>query len=175
MATVSAVATTLFLGGWQAPWGLVHIWPGANEGYWPVLWFFAKVLLFIYVFIWLRGTLPRLRYDQFMAFGWKYLIPISLAWIVAVATVRSVLLEGGIDRQYFLIGVGVLAALFLVLMFFGSEEDGQGEADEAAADPFAGGYPVPPMPSGGAVRGNAQPLTFDSGLHRTSHERGTDG
>ena len=45
MATVSALATTLFLGGWHAPWGIVNIWPGANEGYWPVLWFFGKVLL----------------------------------------------------------------------------------------------------------------------------------
>ena len=53
-----------------------------------MLWFFGKVLFFIFIFIWLRGSLPRLRYDQFMAFGWKRLIPISLVWIVAVATVR---------------------------------------------------------------------------------------
>ncbi len=51
----------------------------------PLLWFFGKVLVFIFFFIWLRGSLPRLRYDQFMAFGWKRLIPISLVWIVAVA------------------------------------------------------------------------------------------
>ena len=88
------------------------------------------------------------------------------------------LLEGGVDRQYFLMGVGVLAAVFLVLMFFGSEaEDAGDRADEAPADPFAGGYPVPPMPSGGPVRGAASPLTFDSGstVHRSTHERGTDG
>ena len=97
MATVSALATTLFLGGWAAPWGIVHVWPGANEGYWPLLWFFGKVMFFIFIFIWLRGTLPRLRYDQFMHFGWKRLIPISLLWIVAVATIRSVRLDGGID------------------------------------------------------------------------------
>ena len=133
------------------------------------------------MFIWLRGSLPRMRYDQFMAFGWKYLIPISLGWIVAVATVRSVLLEGGVDRQYFLIGVGVLAALFLVLMFFGGEEAGRGagadESDTAPADPFAGGYPVPPMPTGGPVRGAAQPLSFESttDVHRSTYERGTDG
>ena len=77
MATVSALATTLFLGGWRAPWP-ISIWDGANEGYWPFLWFMGKVLCFIFFFIWLRGTLPRLRYDQFMAFGWKRLIPISL-------------------------------------------------------------------------------------------------
>jgi NADH-quinone oxidoreductase subunit H len=161
MATVSALATTLFLGGWHAPWGIVHLWPGANEGYWPLLWFFGKVLGFIFVFIWLRGSLPRLRYDQFMAFGWKRLIPISLLWIVAVATIRSISLEGGIDRQYLLIGIGILAALFLVLFFLGGAEPEEeaGEA-EPAFDSFSGGFPVPPMPAGGPVQGAAQPLSF---------------
>ncbi len=165
MATVSAVATTLFLGGWSAPWGLVHLWPGANEGYWPVLWFFGKVFIFIFAFIWLRGSLPRLRYDQFMAFGWKRLIPISLLWIIAVATIRTISLDGGIDRQYLLAGIGVLAVLFLVLFFVGeAEESALAEAEEEAArsaDPYAGGFPVPPMPTGGAVRGAAQPLVFE--------------
>ena len=82
MATVSALATTLFLGGWRAPWP-ISIWDGANEGYWPFLWFMGKVLFFIFIFIWLRGSLPRLRYDQFMAFGWKVLIPGSIVWILA--------------------------------------------------------------------------------------------
>src|SRR3954453_4487211 len=77
MVTVSMLATTMFLGGWRAPWPL-SLRDGANQGYWPVLWFLAKVLVFIFVFIWLRGTLPRLRYDQFMKFGWKVLIPVSL-------------------------------------------------------------------------------------------------
>ena len=90
MATVSALATTLFLGGWRAPFWIGSFWEGANEGYWPFLWFMGKVLVFIFVFIWLRGSLPRLRYDQFMAFGWKRLIPISLVWIVAVATIRVI-------------------------------------------------------------------------------------
>jgi NADH-quinone oxidoreductase subunit H len=164
MATVSALATTLFLGGWHAPWGLVHIWPGANEGYWPVLWFFGKVLFFIFVFIWLRGTLPRLRYDQFMAFGWKRLIPISLVWIIAVGTIRSISLEGQIDRQYLLIGIGVLALLFLLLFFVGEDEEQASEAAAGApvgdAPITAGGYPVPAMPAGGAVRGAAAPLVF---------------
>ena len=84
MVTVSALATTLFLGGWHAPWP-ISMWDGANTGWWPLLWFIAKVWAFLFVFIWLRGTLPRLRYDQFMAFGWKVLIPVSLVWIVIVA------------------------------------------------------------------------------------------
>ncbi|HEY0949353.1 NADH-quinone oxidoreductase subunit NuoH [Nocardioides sp.] len=158
MATVSAVATTLFLGGWHAPFWLDHAWAGANEGYWPVLWFLGKVLFFIFIFIWLRGTLPRLRYDQFMAFGWKRLIPISLVWIIAVATIRAISLDGGIDRRYLLIGIGVLAAIFLVLFFIGGTEE-----EPAAAPQFAtgSGFPVPPMPAGGPVRGAAGPLVFE--------------
>ncbi|GAA2131138.1 NADH-quinone oxidoreductase subunit NuoH [Nocardioides bigeumensis] len=165
MATVSALATTLFLGGWHAPWGIVHIWPGANEGYWPLLWFFGKVLFFIFIFIWLRGSLPRLRYDQFMHFGWKRLIPISLVWIIAVATIRSITTEGTVDRRYLLIGIGVLAAIFLVLFFIGEpkEDDTEGDREPVEHDAYAGGFPVPPMPAGGAVRGAAAPLTFGSG------------
>lgn len=172
MATVSALATTLFLGGWAAPWGIVHIWPGANEGYWPLLWFFSKVMFFIFIFIWLRGTLPRLRYDQFMHFGWKRLIPISLLWIVAVATIRSIRLEGGIDTQYLLGGIGVLAALFVVLFFVGEKEEGEVEGRRepagATTEAHAGGYPVPPMPAGGAVRGPAEALRFDKGTPVTT-------
>ena len=93
LATVSAIATTLFLGGWAAPWGIENVWEGANSGYWPLLWFFGKIFIFIFLFVWLRGSLPRMRYDQFMALGWKILIPVSLAWIVAVATIRVISLE----------------------------------------------------------------------------------
>ena len=159
MATVSALATTLFLGGWRAPWPISQI-PGANEGYWPFLWFMGKVLLFIFMFIWLRGSLPRLRYDQFMALGWKWLITISLGWIIAVATVRAVTLDGGLDRQQLLIGVGIFAVVLLTFAFFGggTEDEAGTSVDEDADsfDAFAGGYPVPPpssaMPSGPSGR-----------------------
>src|SRR5699024_4122831 len=87
MVTVSALATTMFLGGWRAPWP-ISLWDGANAGYWPVLWFLGKTLLFIFMYVWLRGTLPRFRYDQFMHFGWKVLIPVALVWTVAVAFIR---------------------------------------------------------------------------------------
>jgi NADH-quinone oxidoreductase subunit H len=148
MATVSALATTLFLGGWRAPWP-ISMWDGANEGYWPLLWFFGKVLLFIFFFIWLRGSLPRMRYDQFMAFGWKVLIPVALAWIVAVATVRAITLDGGVDRRYLLYVIGVVAVVTLLLFFFGPDEEPEQPAEEEPLDTVAGGYPVPLMPGRG--------------------------
>src|SRR4051794_41576735 len=136
MVTVSALATTLILGGWRAPWPLSAVNDGMfNQGYWPVLWFLAKVILFIFVFIWLRGTLPRLRYDQFMAFGWKRLIPIALVWIVAVAAIRAISLERGIDRRYLLAAIGVVAVMFLGLFFLGeSAEEAPDSADIAQDD-----------------------------------------
>ena len=88
MVTVSALATTLFLGGWHAPWGVHALWHGANSGWFPVIWFVGKIVAIIFVFVWLRGTLPRLRYDQFMHLGWKVLIPINLVWILAVTTIH---------------------------------------------------------------------------------------
>jgi NADH-quinone oxidoreductase subunit H len=146
MVTVSAVATTMFLGGWQAPWPLGGpVWEGANSGFWPVLWFLGKVTVFMFVFIWLRGTLPRMRYDQFMKFGWKYLIPASLIWIVAVATIRSLTLDGGLDRRYLFIGVAVALVVFVALSFLGERKEEKPEPAEEF-DAFAGGYPVPPMP-----------------------------
>ena len=107
-----------------------------------------------------------------MAFGWKRLIPISLLWIVAVASIRSISLEGGLDRQYLLIGIGILAALFVVLFFVGEQGEGEETVEEIGpVDAFAGGFPVPPMPAGGPVRGAAQPLTFESRSHRHEHRR----
>jgi NADH-quinone oxidoreductase subunit H len=162
MATVAALATTLFLGGWHVPFWIDHVWAGANSGYWPFLWFMGKVLFFIFIFIWLRGTLPRMRYDQFMTLGWKYLIPGSLVWIVAVASIRTASLEGGIDRRYLLIGLGVAVVLFLGVFFLGDTSEQEDEI-EAAPQGYDGGFPVPPMPAGGPLRGAATTLTFDSG------------
>jgi NADH-quinone oxidoreductase subunit H len=173
MATVSALATTLFLGGWHAPFWIDEVWPGANEGYWPVLWFFGKVMFFIFIFIWLRGSLPRLRYDQFMAFGWKRLIPISLLWIIAVATVYVISNDDdvAIDDNYLYAGFGVLLVLFLLLFFFG--EDSEDDEELELPEPNVGGFPVPSMPSGGPVRGAAQPLTFRTST--LSEGKPTDG
>jgi NADH-quinone oxidoreductase subunit H len=141
LVTVSALATTLFLGGWRAPWP-ISLWSGANTGWVPVLWFFGKVLVFVFVFIWLRGTLPRMRYDQFMRIGWKILIPVSLVWIVAVAAVRVYRTQGA-NLQHLLIGAAVVLVILLAIYLFFIPESGptdpaaarQAELDELAPVP----------------------------------------
>jgi NADH-quinone oxidoreductase subunit H len=163
MATVSALATTLFLGGWRAPIGVTHIWAGANEGYWPLIWFFGKVLFFIFGFIWLRGTLPRLRYDQFMSFGWKVLIPVSLVWIMLVATFRTARQQGALDGLFdgpvLPIATGVVLAACLAA-----------KATGAPVPVRPGSFPVPTLPDGGAVRGAAAPLVFADPVFSDSRE-----
>ncbi len=114
MATVSALATTLFLGGWRAPFGLDQLWSGFNEGVFPPIWFFAKLFCFIFVFIWLRGSLPRLRYDQFMALGWKILIPVSLVWVMVVAAVRVGSDSADLNPSWV---AGIVGALLVVAFF----------------------------------------------------------
>lgn len=76
---VSSIAITLFLGGWQGPWDI------------PVLWFVVKLALFIFFFIWVRSTLPRLRYDQLMSFGWKVLVPIATLNLIITSYIALVL------------------------------------------------------------------------------------
>ncbi len=153
MVTVSALATTLFLGGWRAPWP-ISIWSGANEGWWPMLWFLMKVVSFIFVFIWLRGTLPRLRYDQFMRFGWKVLIPTALAWIIVASVARYAIGPDGSAYLQVMVAFGFALVLLIISSYVAQvHRDRRAEAQEAAevasaepVDPFAGGHPVPPMP-----------------------------
>jgi NADH-quinone oxidoreductase subunit H len=149
MTTVSALATTLFLGGWRAPWPLSAIDHGVlNTGWWPVLWFLGKLFTLLFLFIWLRGTLPRLRYDQFMALGWKILIPASLVWIMIVAAFRQ-LTNLGYTRFQTLAYVGIpLAVIVLAASFFLENKTVQQPTSPDDAD--GGGdvrdrndYPVP--------------------------------
>mgnify|MGYP000022743040 FL=1 len=157
MVTVSALATTLFLGGYLAPWPL-SLWDGANTGWFPVLWWVLKVQLFIFVFIWLRGTLPRLRYDQFMKFGWKVLIPVALIWIVIVSIARLFRTDVALTNTELLVVGAVsiavlLAAAWLLQVRSDRRADKRAQAEEDHArrasevlTAASTGHPVPPLP-----------------------------
>ncbi|GMA40633.1 NADH-quinone oxidoreductase subunit NuoH [Mobilicoccus caccae] len=149
MFTVSALASTLFLGGWHAPLPFLP-----DGGYWGLLWLTGKMWIFMWFFVWLRGTLPRTRYDQFMAFGWKFLIPVTLVWVLAVAFMHAARLGffavlGLSPIIATVIIVVVVAALALgAAMKWDSAQQAKRRPLEVPAevDPYAGGYPVPPMP-----------------------------
>ena len=149
MTTVSALATTLFLGGWQAPWPL-SMWDGANTGWWPLLWFVAKVWVFLFLFMWLRATLPRLRYDQFMALGWKVLIPVSLVWIMTVAIVRTLRTQGYAGWAVLLITTGAFVAVALLAYLWRTLRRRRAVVDEAGPAADSGAFPIPPIPVEGA-------------------------
>ena len=83
MITVACLATLLFLGGWHGP----IFGPPLLQAVLPVFWFVAKVVAFLFIYIWVRGTLPRFRYEQLMAFGWKFLLPLAIANLVVTALV----------------------------------------------------------------------------------------
>lgn len=142
MTTVSALCTTLFLGGWHAPWPLSLI-DGANSGWAPLIWFVAKVWMFLIFYMWLRASVPRLRYDQFMALGWKVLIPLSLAWIMVVATTRILRLDGAGPWVTVVVNVAFFAA---VIAAFGYWARRSRRERPHPTPPPAGGFPVPPMP-----------------------------
>jgi len=147
MATVSAVAVTLFLGGYHAPWPINAAIPAMDQGWWGPVWFVLKVQLLISLFVWLRGTLPRFRYDQFMNLGWKWLIPIALVWVMLISTVRIARAESWLSNPL-VIGALVVAvvALFLLWWLLDREPEPLPEEPAGTFDAFAGGYPVPPMP-----------------------------
>ncbi len=141
--SVSALATTLFLGGYHAPpfLGFTENWLG---GWFTAIWFFSKVLVFFFVFVWLRGTLPRLRYDQFMQFGWKILIPVSIVWILIVATLRLLSMQGA--PRLVVVGFASFVVLLIMLVNMGFEK-AKKKKDEVVFDEGpAPSFAVPALP-----------------------------
>jgi NADH-quinone oxidoreductase subunit H len=107
MFAVSGLAVTLFLGGWHAPLPFLEIVPS-------YVWFFAKLGALLFVFIWIRGTLPRMRIDHVMAFAWKFMMPMAFTCVVAAAAWHY-------QRQSFMRwiwSVGILLIVYLALSRF---------------------------------------------------------
>ncbi len=139
---VSALATTLFLGGYHALPGLgfTEAWLG---GWFTIVWFFLKVNLFFFIFMWLRASLPRLRYDQFMKFGWKVLIPVSLLWIMIVASLRVIQQNGASRTVALAFAVGVVIIVMAISSLF---EKSQKKARLPLPEGDAPDFPVPSLP-----------------------------
>jgi NADH-quinone oxidoreductase subunit H len=92
MITVSCVATLLFFGGASSPFGHLfdHVFAtGIIHAVLPILWFVFKILAFLFLYIWVRATVPRFRYDQLMSFGWKFLLPVAMLNIVVTSLVLA--------------------------------------------------------------------------------------
>ena len=148
MLNVSAVAATMFLGGWHAPWPFSHIAP-LNDGWWGMFWLIFKIWVLMFAMIWTRGTLLRLRYDQFMNLGWKGLIPVALVWIVLVAVMRGV--QTWVSGSWLVLFTVMLAVVILVavVVYLVATPSDQGEEEgvdpDAPFDAFLGGYPAPPV------------------------------
>ncbi|MBZ2198027.1 NADH-quinone oxidoreductase subunit NuoH [Occultella gossypii] len=171
MLNVAAVATTVFLGGWRAPWPLVTLFgEGVDQGWWGFLWFILKIWLFMFLFVWVRATLLRFRYDQFMAFGWKVLIPVALVWLGLVAAFQGVrhftsfdptaIDVGGLSLRTVLFGIAGILIIVTIVMYLIPDREAKPAVEGKAAtgtagtdtttdepfDAFAGGFPVPPLP-----------------------------
>jgi NADH-quinone oxidoreductase subunit H len=112
--TLSAVAVTLFLGGWRGPIFDFAPW------IWPLVWFVLKVSAVVFVYIWVRATLPRFRYDRLMSFGWKVLIPLGLLWVLATGAIIVLPDVYGRDRffRWAAVGAGIVLLLTLVAPLF---------------------------------------------------------
>jgi len=108
--TVSAVAVTLFLGGWRGPVFDFLPW------LWPLVWFLLKVVAVIFLFVWVRATIPRFRYDRLMSFGWKILIPWGLVWVLATGAIVVLPEEIGRDALFRWVAIGAGATLLVSLI-----------------------------------------------------------
>jgi len=113
VVTMAAIIVTLFFGGPHGP-----ILTDTLGWVWPILWFFLKVLVFLFIFVWFRATLPRLRYDQLMDLGWKVLIPFSLGWFLVLAGIRVGQNEGW--NVYAVVAAGIAGILLGAMLLMGA-------------------------------------------------------
>jgi NADH-quinone oxidoreductase subunit H len=163
---VSALATTLFLGGYHAFPGLgfTESWLG---GWFTIVWFFLKVNLFFFIFMWLRASLPRLRYDQFMKFGWKVLIPVSLLWIMIVASLR-VIQQNGASRT---VAIAFALGIVLIVMAISSfAEKSKNEARKPLPAGAAPNFPLPQLPGVASFSASSRSHTSSQGSVETAGE-----
>jgi NADH-quinone oxidoreductase subunit H len=201
MTTVSALATTLFLGGWRPfpPLTLLGSW--VFNPWWCVVWFLTKVFFLLFCYVWLRGTLPRTRYDQLMALGWKILIPFSIIWLLMVATVQDLHVRSWHDPVVDAVGGVVLILFFLLVGFWDTgyqkhlariapeppaEDEDEWDYDEdgelVKLEKPVPRFPVPPLDLphyhglelGGTALAGAVPATTASGDGVTKEVSGAD-
>jgi NADH-quinone oxidoreductase subunit H len=137
MVTVSAMATTLFLGGGTWPWPLGML---NSNGWLQMLAFLIKTAIFLFLFIWLRGTLPRMRYDQFMRLGWKVLVPGSLLWILTIFAIRTYRTSADGSVTALLVAIAIAVVVVLLVAFLVPDRQVEESRVELASD-----YPVPPL------------------------------
>lgn len=164
--TMSAVTVTLFLGGPNGP----LFGPGWLHAVLPTVYFLLKTFVFVFVFVWLRGTLPRLRYDRLMDLGWKVMLPVGLIWVLltGVSVVLGQTAERSTVLRYAGVGVAVALVLYLAAPLFGRRQVEPGGGGD-------GGGAQTPTPDGGKPGGRAlQPARDGAQDEQRADDRGGD-
>ena len=166
IVAVSALASTLFLGGYHALPGLgfTESWLG---GWFVIVWFFLKVNFFFFIFMWLRASLPRLRYDQFMKFGWKVLIPASLLWIMIVASLRVIQQNGASRTVALAFALGVVIIVMAISSLF---EKSKKQSREPLPAGEAPDFPLPQLPGVASFSASSQSHTAQPSTSGESNE-----
>nr|WP_062071021.1 NADH-quinone oxidoreductase subunit NuoH [Demequina sediminicola] len=181
MINVSAVAATLFLGGWHAPWPMDWVGGEFLNSWWLApIWLIIKIWLLMFLFVWIRGSVLRFRYDQFMKLGWKVLIPVGLGWLVFFSVGRQIFDSWGRDLAVYDAVAGLVGILLTisVISFVKDAKDSkkpeETDPEPEVLDAFAGGYPVPPLPHQTLPPSPRSGRTVEASASRAATEGGDD-